>query len=255
MPLTGEGAGLRTDIDAGEFKIVLDAGRSLGGNQSGPSPVQAFISSILACTQVRWPGLPLAAGNALRAGPWRPRCAPAVPVMRAALTLRLHPARAPSALSITARPLGSPVPPQITLQVVAGGHGGGVDVSRIAWTAHAVFDARKLLGDTPTSPRFDRISLHGAVAGGADQATLDELAGEDASHRGAGGDSPWWQAQGQRAASQGVGRRPRVVGGRSSEAGAACPSASHPLPCLQRAPRSAAPSRSRSTPRWCMRWC
>lgn len=45
------GAGFRSQLEAGEFQIVLDAGRSLGGEQSGPSPVQAFLSSIVACTQ------------------------------------------------------------------------------------------------------------------------------------------------------------------------------------------------------------
>lgn len=56
VPLTASGSGLRTELQAGEFTIVLDAGRALSGQQSGPSPVQAFVSSIVACTQERGRG-------------------------------------------------------------------------------------------------------------------------------------------------------------------------------------------------------
>lgn len=58
VPLTAAGSGLRTEVQAGAFTIVLDAGKGLGGQESGPSPVQAFVSSIVACTQVRgvWGG-------------------------------------------------------------------------------------------------------------------------------------------------------------------------------------------------------
>ena len=69
VPLKAAGSGLRTEVQAGEFQIVLDAGRALGGQQSGPSPVQAFVSSILACTQVgvRWPIV-------ATASPWARAC-------------------------------------------------------------------------------------------------------------------------------------------------------------------------------------
>lgn len=49
---TAVSTGLKSELQAGEFALTLDAGRALGGEQSGPSPVQAFISSIVACTQV-----------------------------------------------------------------------------------------------------------------------------------------------------------------------------------------------------------
>lgn len=52
VPVAGVGTGLRSELQAGEFSLVLDAGKGLGGQQSGPSPVQAFISAIVACTQV-----------------------------------------------------------------------------------------------------------------------------------------------------------------------------------------------------------
>ena len=44
--------GLKSELTAGEFSVALDAGFALGGKQTAPSPVQAFISSIVACTQV-----------------------------------------------------------------------------------------------------------------------------------------------------------------------------------------------------------
>ncbi|PSC69190.1 osmotically inducible C [Micractinium conductrix] len=113
VPLKAAGSGLRTEVQAGEFQIVLDAGRALGGQQSGPSPVQAFVSSILACTQ-------------------------------------------------------------ITLQVVAGDAGVG-PLGDIRWTAHGVFDTRKLLSNTDTVPHFTSISLHGEVQGALEQAALDAL--------------------------------------------------------------------------------
>lgn len=53
VPLTAQGSGHRTEVAAGGFAVVLDAGRALGGQESGPSPVQAFVSSIVGCSQVR----------------------------------------------------------------------------------------------------------------------------------------------------------------------------------------------------------
>ncbi len=50
--MTSASTGLRSALRAGEFGFVLDAGRALGGEQSAASPVQAFIGSIVACTQV-----------------------------------------------------------------------------------------------------------------------------------------------------------------------------------------------------------
>jgi hypothetical protein len=44
--------GLRSELQAGEYALTLDAGKGLGGEERGPSPVQAFISSIVACSQV-----------------------------------------------------------------------------------------------------------------------------------------------------------------------------------------------------------
>lgn len=52
VPLTAQGSGHRTEVAAGTFTVVLDAGRALGGQESGPSPVQAFVSSIVGCSQV-----------------------------------------------------------------------------------------------------------------------------------------------------------------------------------------------------------
>lgn len=53
VEVAASGAGFKSQLAAGEFELVLDAGRALGGEQTGPSPVQAFISSIVACTQAR----------------------------------------------------------------------------------------------------------------------------------------------------------------------------------------------------------
>lgn len=52
VPLSAHGSGFRTAVAAGEFELVLDAGRALGGQQTGPSPVQAFVGAIVACSQV-----------------------------------------------------------------------------------------------------------------------------------------------------------------------------------------------------------
>lgn len=52
VSVTSASTGLRSALQAGEFEFVLDAGRALGGEQSAASPVQAFIGSIVACTQV-----------------------------------------------------------------------------------------------------------------------------------------------------------------------------------------------------------
>ncbi|KAI7841252.1 hypothetical protein COHA_005025 [Chlorella ohadii] len=52
VPLTATGSGHRTEVAAGSFQVVLDAGRALGGQESGPSPVQAFVSSIVGCSQI-----------------------------------------------------------------------------------------------------------------------------------------------------------------------------------------------------------
>lgn len=48
--------GLKSELQAAEHSLALDAGHALGGQQSAPSPVQAFIASIVACTQVCWTG-------------------------------------------------------------------------------------------------------------------------------------------------------------------------------------------------------
>lgn len=52
VEVTSASSGLRSALQAGEFGFALDAGRALGGEQSAASPVQAFIASIVACTQV-----------------------------------------------------------------------------------------------------------------------------------------------------------------------------------------------------------
>ncbi|KAL4423327.1 hypothetical protein ABPG77_006122 [Micractinium sp. CCAP 211/92] len=52
VSVTSASTGLRSALRAGEFGFVLDAGRALGGEQSAASPVQAFIGSIVACTQI-----------------------------------------------------------------------------------------------------------------------------------------------------------------------------------------------------------
>jgi hypothetical protein len=50
--------GVKSELLAGEHTITIDAGQALGGQDSAPSPVQAFLSSIVACSQVgrnwRW---------------------------------------------------------------------------------------------------------------------------------------------------------------------------------------------------------
>lgn len=53
VDVTAASVGLKSDLTAAEHGFVLDAGHALGGAQSAPSPVQAFIGSIVACTQVR----------------------------------------------------------------------------------------------------------------------------------------------------------------------------------------------------------
>lgn len=52
VEVTSASSGLRSALQAGEFGFALDAGRALGGEQSAASPVQAFIASIVACTQI-----------------------------------------------------------------------------------------------------------------------------------------------------------------------------------------------------------
>lgn len=52
VEVTGASLGLKSDLTAAEHGFALDAGHALGGGQSAPSPVQAFIGSIVACTQV-----------------------------------------------------------------------------------------------------------------------------------------------------------------------------------------------------------
>ncbi|PRW60131.1 osmotically inducible C [Chlorella sorokiniana] len=115
VPLSAQGSGHRTEVAAGSFTVVLDAGRALGGQETGPSPVQAFVSSIVGCSQ-------------------------------------------------------------ITLQLVA--HDAGVQLGDIAWTAHGVFDTRRLLGSraADASPRFHSIAITGTVAADVPQSKLDALA-------------------------------------------------------------------------------
>lgn len=52
VDVTALSEGLKSEVQAAEHAFALDAGRALGGQQSAPSPVQAFLSSIVACTQV-----------------------------------------------------------------------------------------------------------------------------------------------------------------------------------------------------------
>ncbi len=50
--VTSSSTGLKSELQAGDFGLTLDAGKGLGGQETGPSPVQAFLSSIVACSQV-----------------------------------------------------------------------------------------------------------------------------------------------------------------------------------------------------------
>ncbi|EFN51641.1 hypothetical protein CHLNCDRAFT_140096 [Chlorella variabilis] len=52
VDVTALSEGLKSEVQAAEHAFALDAGRALGGQQSAPSPVQAFLSSIVACTQI-----------------------------------------------------------------------------------------------------------------------------------------------------------------------------------------------------------
>ncbi|KAL4430636.1 hypothetical protein ABPG75_005892 [Micractinium tetrahymenae] len=71
VEVTSASSGLRSALQAGEFHFALDAGRALGGEQSAASPVQGFIGSIVACTQITLQIVAKDAGVELPAISWR----------------------------------------------------------------------------------------------------------------------------------------------------------------------------------------
>lgn len=178
VPLTAQASGHRTEVAAGAFAVVLDAGRALGGQESGPSPVQAFVSSIVGCSQVRGYhatfSCSLTAGRSLVGSAEPPplpsrRCPAAAAGARRywPLTLSCIPPCRNFACTLTR---------QITLQLVA--QGASVQLGDISWAAHGVFDTRRLLGssESDASPRFHSIAITGTVVEDVPQSKLDELA-------------------------------------------------------------------------------
>ncbi len=168
VPLTATGSGHRTEVAAGSFQVVLDAGRALGGQESGPSPVQAFVSSIVGCSQVRGDvGWMLSVFQQRGCGSVAATSAACLPLPPPLLPpVNTSPAPPPFCTSL-----------QITLQLVA--HDAGVQLGDISWVAHGVFDTRRLLGssEADASPRFHSIAITGTVAADVPQSKLDELAG------------------------------------------------------------------------------